>query len=123
MRVIARGDCMLSSDGDCRKANAWTKVNLKTVVVCRLLSGGVFFFFQAEDGIRDYKVTGVQTCALPISICRCKFDSSTASGSMRPIVPTPAKANARAAGDPRPPTPTTNTFPSCTRGADRKSVV
>src|SRR3989454_12044636 len=28
-----------------------------------------FFFFQAEDGIRDYKVTGVQTCALPI----CSF--------------------------------------------------
>src|SRR5256885_13319822 len=28
----------------------------------------VFFFFQAEDGIRDYKVTGVQTCALPISL-------------------------------------------------------
>src|SRR5256885_8702582 len=27
---------------------------------------GEFFFFQAEDGIRDYKVTGVQTCALPI---------------------------------------------------------
>ena len=26
----------------------------------------VFFFFQAEDGIRDYDVTGVQTCALPI---------------------------------------------------------
>src|SRR6266446_8982418 len=26
----------------------------------------VYFFFQAEDGIRDYKVTGVQTCALPI---------------------------------------------------------
>src|SRR6266850_4369502 len=26
-----------------------------------------FFFFQAEDGIRAYKVTGVQTCALPIS--------------------------------------------------------
>src|SRR5256885_3697511 len=26
-----------------------------------------YFFFQAEDGIRDYKVTGVQTCALPIS--------------------------------------------------------
>src|SRR5256885_6907754 len=28
------------------------------------------FFFQAEDGIRDYKVTGVQTCALPI----CRFE-------------------------------------------------
>src|SRR5258707_6538764 len=28
---------------------------------------GWFFFFQAEDGIRDIGVTGVQTCALPIS--------------------------------------------------------
>src|SRR5258706_16058226 len=28
----------------------------------------MFFFFQAEDGIRDWSVTGVQTCALPISI-------------------------------------------------------
>src|SRR6266581_7029707 len=27
----------------------------------------MFFFFQAEDGIRDGRVTGVQTCALPIS--------------------------------------------------------
>src|SRR5260221_5352960 len=31
----------------------------------RSTSGG--FFFQAEDGIRDWSVTGVQTCALPIS--------------------------------------------------------
>src|SRR5258708_21889516 len=30
--------------------------------------GLLFFFFQAEDGIRDDLVTGVQTCALPISI-------------------------------------------------------
>src|SRR5207248_3435417 len=30
----------------------------------------VFFFFQAEDGIRDRTVTGVQTCALPISSFR-----------------------------------------------------
>src|SRR2546430_17562892 len=28
----------------------------------------LFFFFQAEDGIRDLTVTGVQTCALPIAI-------------------------------------------------------
>src|SRR3989454_4436288 len=33
-----------------------------------------FFFFQAEDGIRDYKVTGVQTCALPISDERVTFE-------------------------------------------------
>src|SRR5699024_12169281 len=35
----------------------------------------LFFFFQAEDGIRDRNVTGVQTCALPIScgfvLCAC----------------------------------------------------
>src|SRR5690606_41014960 len=35
------------------------------VVFCTSLS--FFFFFQAEDGIRDFHVTGVQTCALPIS--------------------------------------------------------
>src|SRR2546421_4527059 len=35
-----------------------------------LLVSLFFFFFQAEDGIRDLIVTGVQTCALPISRCR-----------------------------------------------------
>src|SRR5436190_17950642 len=30
----------------------------------------IYFFFQAEDGIRDHCVTGVQTCALPISSTR-----------------------------------------------------
>src|SRR5256885_6990859 len=34
-----------------------------------------FFFFQAEDGIRDYKVTGVQTCALPIWRVRLRIPS------------------------------------------------
>src|SRR5256885_6842760 len=40
------------------------------------------FFFQAEDGIRDYKVTGVQTCALPITShppTPCVFASGTAT--------------------------------------------
>src|ERR1039457_3380538 len=40
-----------------------------------------FFFFQAEDGIRDYKVTGVQTCALPISIW---FSHSSCLGLFSP---------------------------------------
>src|SRR5437762_5681551 len=31
------------------------------------------FFFQAEDGIRDTSVTGVQTCALPISVCPARI--------------------------------------------------
>src|SRR2546430_3749365 len=35
-----------------------------------MLSSDSFFFFQAEDGIRDLTVTGVQTCALPISFNR-----------------------------------------------------
>src|SRR5699024_11329104 len=35
-----------------------------TMIVCSCF---YFFFFQAEDGIRDRNVTGVQTCALPIS--------------------------------------------------------
>src|SRR2546430_3347098 len=33
----------------------------------RYINDHFFFFFQAEDGIRDLTVTGVQTCALPIS--------------------------------------------------------
>src|SRR5256885_8082043 len=43
----------------------------------------MFFFFQAEDGIRDYKVTGVQTCALPIlrSTTRCRKVTSPSSKS------------------------------------------
>src|SRR6266581_6161037 len=34
--------------------------------VVGVLLGAAIFFFQAEDGIRDGRVTGVQTCALPI---------------------------------------------------------
>src|SRR2546430_4956454 len=40
-----------------------------------------FFFFQAEDGIRDLTVTGVQTCALPIS----RIDSATLNEQKWPI--------------------------------------
>src|SRR5436190_9824009 len=44
----------------------------------------IFFFFQAEDGIRDHCVTGVQTCALPI------FD-----GHFPPRQPTDPPSDAR----------------------------
>src|SRR6267378_5660121 len=47
---------------------------------------GFFFFFQAEDGIRDLYVTGVQTCALPISSSPRCLPSNAAS---RPIGPAP----------------------------------
>src|SRR5690606_39729303 len=36
-----------------------------------------YFFFQAEDGIRDFHVTGVQTCALPILLTSAGFRTPT----------------------------------------------
>src|SRR6266478_7060259 len=49
------------------------------------------FFFQAEDGIRDLTVTGVQTCALPIShgVCAADWvvDGMPASVSSTPHLP------------------------------------
>src|SRR6266850_440478 len=48
----------------------------------------IIFFFQAEDGIRDYKVTGVQTCALPISARRRDYLATLVpilSGSGEPV--------------------------------------
>src|SRR5689334_25271902 len=48
------------------------------VVLAERLVLRVFFFFQAEDGIRDGTVTGVQTCALPISPCRAGRHSAAA---------------------------------------------
>src|SRR2546430_10258688 len=47
----------------------------------------LFFFFQAEDGIRDLTVTGVQTCALPIWIT-ARNDSSD-NVPARPPIPLP----------------------------------
>src|SRR6478736_456768 len=48
-----------------------------------------FFFFQAEDGIRDLTVTGVQTCALPISV-----PAVVARGRASPFVPAGAGTGA-----------------------------
>src|SRR5256885_3480821 len=51
----------------------WSREGSETLwqsstMVCTSMRLCYFFFFQAEDGIRDYKVTGVQTCALPICL-------------------------------------------------------
>src|SRR3990170_8226651 len=47
-----------------------------------------FFFFQAEDGIRDDLVTGVQTCALPISTAAITLTTSapTPPGAQNPVI-------------------------------------
>src|SRR2546427_5834289 len=42
-------------------------LSLFSIAIFFLYNLFLFFFFQAEDGIRDLTVTGVQTCALPIS--------------------------------------------------------
>src|SRR6516165_11599400 len=53
-----------------------------------------FFFFQAEDGIRDLTVTGVQTCALPISSER-RTNSTGVFSPRDPPGPGPAGAAPR----------------------------
>src|SRR5690554_7483211 len=44
------------------------------------------FFFQAEDGIRDADVTGVQTCALPISMALVVCGGAAGLGYMAPKI-------------------------------------
>src|SRR5207245_6637696 len=44
-----------------------------------------FFFFQAEDGIRDATVTGVQTCALPISITGLPAPEGSLEADQQPV--------------------------------------
>src|SRR5256885_12765624 len=93
-------------------------------VVDLLIAEIVFFFFQAEDGIRDYKVTGVQTCALPISMRTAPncgtFSQVPRSGAKpkpSPPITTPGCSTARA--------PICTARHSDTRATrrDRKSVV
>src|SRR5690606_39327972 len=50
----------------------------------------VFFFFQAEDGIRDFHVTGVQTCALPICRVSLSGHCTMISVPCRVTVPPPS---------------------------------
>src|SRR5262249_58037753 len=64
----------------------------------------LFFFFQAEDGIRDWSVTGVQTCALPICHGALAANRSTGASfdTSRPRI-----------GSPRPSLTSASFFASC----------
>src|SRR5207249_5721479 len=64
----------------------------------------VYFFFQAEDGIRDRNVTGVQTCALPIS----KRDSRIAMAPWRSC----CRASCRSSAPARPSSPGSGACPT-----------
>src|SRR5437773_5906963 len=81
-----------------------------------------FFFFQAEDGIRDRDVTGVQTCALPISACRqsCSASSGCRDRAAARVRPTPWHAPTCPAR--RAPRRHSSSLIHC-RARDRKSVV
>src|SRR5690606_2134176 len=58
-----------------------------------------FFFFQAEDGIRDFHVTGVQTCALPISGGENPLDRSSVHPEAYGVAEAIAKRNNRKVED------------------------
>src|SRR4051794_41898287 len=60
----------------------------------------VFFFFQAEDGIRDGRVTGVQTCALPIwqGPCRRAMPWSSRPAAARRVSGGPGRSEERRVG-------------------------
>src|SRR3712207_6925300 len=84
-----------------------------------------FFFFQAEDGIRDIGVTGVQTCALPISFCTwTKSPPRWRARSRNKVLP--RRRSAAISSRLRPVRRRSQTaFPPCPTppGRDRKSVV
>src|SRR5256884_1605858 len=85
MLLITAPDTTLRQLIDKRCIINWRKVQWTTRTVLWYL----FFFFQAEDGIRDVAVTGVQTCALPISPSDA---AGTAPGRPRDAAPPPAVA-------------------------------
>src|SRR5256885_8838540 len=60
----------------------WKSAKARQLVVLNAMQR-LGFFFQAEDGIRYYKVTGVQTCALPISLTTSSPSSMPTRNSHR----------------------------------------
>src|SRR3989441_8913194 len=60
---------------------------------CHVCIAVFFFFFQAEDGIRDKLVTGVQTCALPISILGFSNSAPRRSATAAPRLDSEAEAS------------------------------
>src|SRR2546426_4634125 len=67
----------------------------------RVSSWYLFFFFQAEDGIRDYKVTGVQTCALPIYLRHPVFLPTSSPPALAHLRHRPPGAGEEAARHPQ----------------------
>src|SRR5262249_56473207 len=79
----------------------------------------VFFFFQAEDGIRDWSVTGVQTCALPISLSRTCATRVPCLCTSRRRIRTAGRADGNGGGAPKGGCPPRRGFPHCHNRLDR----
>src|SRR5205807_7930270 len=77
------------------------------------------FFFQAEHGKRNYKVTGVQTCALPISRWRAK-PATTPSAAARATTPCPAATATTATSTATSATTSSTATPATTRSEERR---
>src|SRR2546430_4826043 len=76
----------------------WSCSNRSSAILretSRVVSLLYFFFFQAEDGIRDLTVTGVQTCALPISFPRPSASALPCSRSRTPACGSCTSASTR----------------------------
>src|SRR3712207_6732643 len=78
----------------------------------------IFFFFQAEDGIRDIGVTGVQTCALPIYGAPSRAGPD-AGGRAITVEWSPGPRPYPSVPDLHPPWP--GRLPSCTPGRGRRA--
>src|SRR5256885_12963859 len=108
-----------------------TSVKIKTMMGARVpmmmrvqhAESSRVFFFQAEDGIRDYKVTGVQTCALPISDSRPAQSALAPSRHPRGLAGTLRSLRIRNAGRRRRSHPGTAARRTGHALLDRKSVV
>src|SRR5256885_11055648 len=104
------------------------RIGRKAVRPTRNADSWNLVFFQAEDGIRDYKVTGVQTCALPIFAPR-RLSASADFGcdcnsalSLRSAVRKSPRSNASIPSRSREPAAAAHR-PDARKMQDRKSVV
>src|SRR5207244_5984865 len=86
-------------------------ISVLSLFGCVVIVFCCFFFFQAEDGIRDDLVTGVQTCALPIW-----FGVNWTSTDCLPILPWPVKLMEPL----KPPMGTTSNVPLTERSEERR---
>src|SRR5256885_3776309 len=88
-RVLFRSSAGLA-DREVSRRSALANFFSDTTVFASIV-GVLIFFFQAEDGIRDYKVTGVQTCALPIYLMDGKAEHGVALLQDERVTPEPDK--------------------------------